>query len=515
MVATGRPGDRERTFGVPVRVAEAVEEQLGGGQVHGDRVREPAELVVGQAVDQRRRLRARHRGLADRAAVRRGEGGSCARAGQECAVAERACRGERASRPLVQRAELQPVDPVAGQLHEQGHRLGRRAAGQVVQRGHEPAVRGVVVAEDVLDAGAVGGEPHAGGSVGRARSEGDQVEATQQRGVGRDEVSAGVFGTGECGPQAETLGRRRAVGEEVQRRPEPAGRPGGCARRQRLAGLPQHGDGAPVARPRGLRDVVRAPGRRCPARAESVGDAFVRSEPPSAGGGLVDGAADERVAEAEAARYRRGSDEVAPQQLVQRGGHRRLGQVRGGRGELGDERIAGDGRALQSAPRGRVEQRQLAGERGGDRLRDRGVEPVVHRVRGPRGRPGELFQIEGVAAALGVQRVAGPLRPDQLTGLVRGQRTQFQPGRPGPLERPGQPLGHLPRPHGDREKHRRGRRPAQQGPDQVDGPRVGPVQVVEQEDERRPGREHLQAPADGPLGPVALVLVARRGDGPR
>ena len=83
--------------------------------------------------------------------------------------------------------------------------------------------------------------------------------------MGGDEVSAGVLGTGECGPQAETLGRRRAVGEEVQRRPEPAGRPGGCARRQRLAGLPQHGDGAQVARPRGLRDVVRAPCRRCPA----------------------------------------------------------------------------------------------------------------------------------------------------------------------------------------------------------------------------------------------------------
>ena len=95
--------------------------------------------------------------------------------------------------------------------------------------------------------------------------------------VGGDEVPGGVLRTGEGRPQREVLSGRRAVGQEVQGRPEPAGRPGGSARQpapRRPPGVPRRHRGRPPARPArrgaparprrprsrgGLRRLVRAP----------------------------------------------------------------------------------------------------------------------------------------------------------------------------------------------------------------------------------------------------------------
>ena len=74
------------------------------------------------------------------------------------------------------------------------------------------------------------------------------------------------------------------------------------------------------------------------------------------------------------------------------------------------------------------------------------------------------------------------------------------------FERGRQPFGQLPGPHRDREQHRRGRRSLQQGAEQLDGRRVGPMNVVEHEHERPVRGEALQQLADGAVAAVALVL---------
>jgi hypothetical protein len=100
--------------------------------------------------------------------------------------------------------------------------------------------------------------------------------------------------------------------------------------------------------------------------------------------------------------------------------------------------------------------------------------------------PGELFQVEGIYAALLIQRL-GNLRLDaaaqQLLSLDPAQRPQLQalqgasPGRL--LQRRGQPSRGLPRPQRQRHQHRRLRRAAQQPTQELDGGRIGPVQVVQ------------------------------------
>ena len=62
------------------------------------------------------------------------------------------------------------------------------------------------------------------------------------------------------------------------------------------------------------------------------------------------------------------------------------------------------------------------------------------------------------------------------------------------------------RPHGQRQEHRRGGRPAQERAQQLDRRRVGPVQVVEHEHERLGRRELLEERADGTVAAIALML---------
>ena len=103
---------------------------------------------------------------------------------------------------------------------------------------------------------------------------------------------------------------------------------------------------------------------------QPLGAALVRAQPPPAGRRLVDGSADERMAETEAPRDVRVAHEVEPEQLVERVERRRLGQLRCGRDELRIERVAGDGRALEHPPCLSGEQSELLGERCGHGGRD-------------------------------------------------------------------------------------------------------------------------------------------------
>jgi hypothetical protein len=85
-----------------------------------------------------------------------------------------------------------------------------------------------------------------------------------------------------------------------------------CERCGCLAGLAQNGDCAEVSFARAALDVVSARRRARSARGERFGAALVCAEPPGAGRGLVDGAPDERVPEAEASRHLGGANEIDP-----------------------------------------------------------------------------------------------------------------------------------------------------------------------------------------------------------
>ena len=78
-------------------------------------------------------------------------------------------------------------------------------------------------------------------------------------------------------------------------------------------------------------------------------------------------------------------------------------------------------------------------------------------------------------------------------------------GAPGRLERGREPLGRVPRPHGDDEQHGCVGRPAQQRADQLEGGRVAPVHVVQHEYERACRSQAFEQLADGAVGAVALV----------
>ena len=205
----------------------------------------------------------------------------------------------------------------------------------------------------------------------------------------------------------------------------------------------------------GVLDVVRARGRRRAALGELARAALMRAQQPAAGRALVDRPAHERVAEAEAARHVGGPDEAEREQLVDRLHRRRLVDARGGGGELGLERVARDRRALAAAVRvGRREQRELlrssaaATARGHADAASRRRAGRRCRLAGPAGGPGELLEVERVAAALLVERVrerAVDVVAEQLARLLAPQRAELEPVSRPPrsraLERAGEALG--------------------------------------------------------------------------
>jgi hypothetical protein len=185
----------------------------------------------------------------------------------------------------------------------------------------------------------------------------------------------------------------------------------GACRRQPdgfLAGLAQDGGGAGVALACRTLDVMGS--GRCGGspRRESLGAALVGAQSPAARDGLVDRATNERMPKTEPSRHVHRAKEIDVQQLVDDVHHQPLGHPGRGRGELGLERIARHCRSFQEEAFVVRQERELLDEcRGNGRrnsdLRQRRL--VVHGRCSTRAveRPGELLEIEGVAAALDVE----------------------------------------------------------------------------------------------------------------
>ena len=208
------------------------------------------------------------------------------------------------------------------------------------------------------------------------------------------------------------------------------------------------------------------------------------------------------------------ADEIQAQQLVERVDRCRL-VGSGGRGrQLGIEGVSRDGGALEDEACLLGEQRELLGERGGDRSRDvdAGERRLVGRRRlvGTVGRPRELLEVEGIAAAFLVEAGRVCSVADQLAGLLGAERpkldTRDRAGAVRPFDRGAEPVGHLPRPHGERDEYLRGRRSVEERAEQLDRRRIRPVDVIEHEHHRLGLRERLEQRADGAVAAVALVL---------
>ena len=234
------------------------------------------------------------------------------------------------------------------------------------------------------------------------------------------------------------------------------------------------------------------------ALAQGLRAALVRAEPPAAGRRLVHGAAHERMAEAEAARHVGRAHEVEPQQLVERGDRRCVGHAGRGRRELGVERVAGDRRALEHEARRRATSRasssaSAAATRcgtwsppsdGPGRARPARLRAVA--------RARELLEVEGVAAALLVERVAAAAgrRPSPRSSRASRARQRAEleaderSGAVRALERGGEPLGHLARTRASASSTAAAGGRRSSAPSSSTERRVGPVQVVEHEHER-------------------------------
>ncbi len=168
---------------------------------------------------------------------------------------------------------------------------------------------------------------------------------------------------------------------------------------------------------------------------------------------------------------------------------------------------------------GRLRQRlQLALQGGPDRGRHAQVGQLVAagQAVGPgqaalASRSDQLLQVERVAAALLVETLVGGA-PDQLPGVVGGQRTELHAlGRPVPgrLFEGGDEPGRRPhRSHGEGQQYRARRPVGDQVAEQLDRRGVGPVDVVEDEDDGAADAQSLQQGPHRPVGPVALLLQA-------
>ncbi len=220
--------------------------------------------------------------------------------------------------------------------------------------------------------------------------------------------------------------------------------------------------------------------------------------------------------EAKAARHLGLTNEVELQQLVQGLERRRLGSRRGGRGELGLERVAGYRCPLQHEACTVRQETELLAQR--DSNRGRHVEIRRRELRNAcRGleseRSGELLEIERVAAALLVESgCSGAVNrfTEELARLAACQSADLDATK-GPravrsLERGGDALRRLARSDSEPDEHGRGRRPAQQRTEQFDGCGVGPVEVVEHEHERCGRGESFEQLAHRAMASVALVL---------
>ena len=291
-------------------------------------------------------------------------------------------------------------------------------------------------------------------------------------------------------------------GQQPQRR-----RPDPCRRRGRTGlelggGVAEERDRPLVAGPRRVLDVAGAGDRAGAARGQRRRRAAVGGHAPARRCDVVDGAADDRVAEREAARDRRGADQPARHELVHRGGGGPVVQLRHRGGELGIERVAGHGGGVEQHPRAGRDRVELGGQRAGDAV---GHAVQVHR-RARAVRPRELLQIERVAAAVGVDGLRG--RADERGRLLLVQRRRREPLERALPQRGGCCGGHRRRrlalARRRRHQHRARGQPPQQRRQRGGRGGVEPVRVVEPEQERGPGGERRQQVAQGPVHAVAV-----------
>jgi hypothetical protein len=199
-----------------------------------------------------------------------------------------------------------------------------------------------------------------------------------------------------------------------------------------------------------------------------------------------------------------GTDEVGGDEAVERDGDVAVSQRRCG-GELGIERVARDGRALDQGPRGRRQRPDLEADR-----RHEGRRQRLSRIARD---PTQLLEEQRIAARLAhdavAQRAVRQLGDERAGGVV-GERAGLdvlpRGRRAGGVEQPRR--GRL-GPQREREQVRRARRPAQQVQDQLDRGLVGPVEVVEHQRDGPLAAQQLEQRPDRAV--VAEALCRSRG----
>ncbi len=433
----------------------------------------------------------------------------------QAGIVEAAGRRPRAAGAVRERGEVRVVERVHRQLRLDHRRGGAGAVRQLLQRLGEPGVRVAVAAEQVLAGGARGDEPRA--QLGELRRhDREHVEQRRERPL---ELAGRRERGGERSEQLEPAAV--ALRHQPQRRRVPARGLGRSPWRGRVAGLREDRDRVVVAGIGAALEVVGPRRQRSAGPLELGRRAGVGAEPPALAGGLIGRAPDDRVAEAVAARQVGGGHEPHRDELVERRRQLALADLPGRRREAEVGRVAGDGPALHEPPRGLVQRRDLLSERHRDGRREvaRGqgaARDGGDEIRGPR----QLLQVEGVAAAEPEDLLAHARRQgvaEQRVGLLRGERRQADVDDaavpPCRLERPEhrrrQPAGA----ERARDQQRRARGAAEQVRDELERGVVGPLQVVEQHDDRRAAGELLQQRAHGAVCAIALVLQRGRRRG--
>ena len=172
-------------------------------------------------------------------------------------------------------------------------------------------------------------------------------------------------------------------------------------------------------------------------RRKRLGASLVSAQAPPGGRRVVDGPADERVAEPKSSRHLGDPEEIELQELVDRLDHRSLRLLRGHCCQLGLERITGHCCSLQHGAGGIGEQGEFLDERRNDRRGDakaheRRLVTFGGRVGGRDCRSSELLEIEGVPAALLVESggICGCDRlPEELPRFTGRERLELDAGQ--------------------------------------------------------------------------------------
>ena len=220
------------------------------------------------------------------------------------------------------------------------------------------------------------------------------------------------------------------------------------------------------------------------------------------------------MAHREAPRLRGRSHEACGHERVERVEGLALGDTRHRRDGVGLEVDADDRRGIEDGAHVGRERSALLRERRRHRVRHA---RELHLARGARDgspvveAPGQVLEVEGVAAALEVEQVSRPLgrvgteearRRDEVEGCEDELDPAVLTQRTG--ERDLQTLRSLVPARRERQEDLGGGRAAQQRCDEVDGRRIGPVQVVEDHHERPIRGERREQRAHGGVHAVAF-----------